>query len=169
MPWSTAVITVSDRASRGQRTDLSGPLVVELLESAGFRVVKYQIVPDEPRMLETVLNDTVGAQRLPLVVLTGGTGLGPRDRVPQVLEAWGATRVWGFGERMRHRGGETNPRAVLSRGGAWQRWSSLILALPGSPTGARDSLAAVLDVLDHALSILRGGDHPAQGAGTAPA
>lgn len=165
MPWKAAVITVSDRAAGGQRADQSGPLLVEQLEAAGFPVVKYQIIPDEPRILATVLTDTVELQRVPLVVLTGGTGLGPRDRVPQLLDAW-ATRVWGFGERIRSVGGETNPRAILSRGGAWQRSASLILALPGSPGGARESLSAVLGVLDHALSVLGGGDHPPGGAGT---
>lgn len=156
---TAGVLTVSDRCARGERQDGAGPRLCARLSRLGFHVGWYEIVPDEPRLLVKALDDMV-AGGYALVVTTGGTGLGPRDRVPDVLDRWADGSVPGLGERMRAVGAARNPRAVLSRGGAWFRGRTLVVAVPGSPAGAEESLDAVADVIHHAVDILAGGDHP---------
>ena len=149
------VITVSDGAFHGKREDTSGATVAGILRAAGFEVGAPQVVPDERAQISEaiVTSVTAGAR---LVVTTGGTGLGPRDVTPQATRDAIDYDVPGFGEAMRRAGAEKTPMAALSRSLAGVRGTSLVLNLPGSPTGARESLEAVLPVVGHALALLQG-------------
>lgn len=148
------MITVSDSCSRGWREDRSGPAVARELEANGFAAALCVIVPDEPEAIEDALRQAASAARL--VVTTGGTGIGPRDRTPEATRRVCDRLLDGIPELMRAEGRRETPLAVLSRGVCGTRGTSLILNVPGSPAGAVSSLRAALPVLPHALELLEG-------------
>ena len=162
--FTAAVVTVSDRSFRGERPDGSGPVVRELLEKAGYRVVRLALVPDERREIEEVLTVLADREDVALVVTTGGTGFAPRDVTPEATAAVCQRLTPGIPEAMRQASLTITPRAMLSRAAAGIRGRTLIVNLPGSPKAARENLEAVLPALDHGLVMLRGG--PADCAGT---
>ena len=162
--FTAAVVTVSDRSFRRERPDGSGPVVRELLEKAGYRVVRIEIVPDERREIEEVLTALADREDVALVVTTGGTGFAPRDVTPEATAAVCQRLTPGIPEAMRQASLAITPRAMLSRAAAGIRGRTLIVNLPGSPKAARENLEAVLPALDHGLVMLRGG--PADCAGT---
>lgn len=149
-----AVITVSDRCSRGQSVDASGPAVRQFLETNGFQVVALEIVPDEVEQIQAMLIRLCATAEL--VVTTGGTGMAARDVTPEATRGVCTRLVEGIAERMRAEGAKKTPLAALSRALCGIRGQSLILNLPGSPTAAVESLVAVLGLLPHALDLLRG-------------
>ena len=163
--FTAAVVTVSDRSFRGERPDGSGPVVKELLEGAGYRVVRVEIVPDEQREIEGVLTALADKEDVALVVTTGGTGFAPRDVTPEATIAVCQRLAPGIPEAMRQASLAITSRAMLSRAAAGIRGRTLIVNLPGSPKAARENLEAVLPALGHGLAMLRGG--PADCAGTA--
>lgn len=151
---TAAVLTVSDSVVAGSRQDASGPAVAEALERAGYRVVKREAVPDERNHIENAL---VGlCEQARLVVTTGGTGVAVRDVTPEATQSVCDREVPGIGERMRAEGMKKTPLAALSRALCATRGTALVLNLPGSPRGATESLAAVIDILSHALDLLAG-------------
>ena len=159
------VLTVSDRSARGERADTSGDVLEARLKGLGF-AVERAIVPDDA---DAIAAAVAGAAREhDLIVTTGGTGLGPRDLTPQALLPLLDYVIPGMGEAMRAEGRRSTPNASLSRsfGGVLDR--RLVLALPGSPGGARESLEAVVPILSHALSTLAGGGHAEPAAGGHP-
>jgi molybdopterin adenylyltransferase len=151
---SAAVLTVSDSCASGEREDVSGPRVTDFLRTRGFTIAGTQIVPDEDSAIQQALLCWVGHARL--VVTTGGTGIAPRDVTPEATRAVCDRVLEGIAEHMRFAGSKKTPFAVLSRGICGVRGSSLVLNLPGSPGGAIDSLASVIDLLPHALQLLAG-------------
>ncbi|MHB8573511.1 MAG: MogA/MoaB family molybdenum cofactor biosynthesis protein [Candidatus Dormibacteria bacterium] len=155
------VITVSDRVAAGKMDDLSGPEAVRILAEAGFTLVTPQVTSDDPEMLEARLRNAA-AERVELVVTTGGTGLSPRDLAPQATQAVADYLVPGLSEAMRAEGSRHTPFAWLSRGVCAVRGATLILNLPGNPRAVRESLESVLALLPHALDQLSGDNlaHP---------
>ena len=151
---TAAVLTISDSSFERRRDDVSGPAVVRLLESAGFRVVHTSILPDEKDLIAARLIECSEVARL--VITTGGTGIAPRDVTPEATRSVAERLVDGIPEKMRLDGAKNTPLAALSRGLCAVRGKALLLNLPGSPGAATESLQAVLEILPHALELLRG-------------
>jgi len=151
---TAAVITISDSCARGERTDLSGPAVAKLLQQRNFSIVGKEVVPDEQSAIQQAILRWAGTARL--VVTSGGTGIAERDVTPEATRAVCERLLDGVAERMRAEGSKKTPFAALSRGVCGVRGKSVILNLPGSPTGAVESLETVIDLLPHALQLLSG-------------
>lgn len=158
-----AVITVSDRAAAGERDDLSGPVIVEALAAAGYEA-SLTVVPDGELSVAVGLRTALaGGARL--VVTTGGTGVGPRDRTPEATRALIDRDLPGIAELLRSEGRTHSVHAALSRGlvgvteGTDIHPAALVVNLPGSPSAAREGIEIVLQLLPHILDQLDGGDH----------
>jgi molybdopterin adenylyltransferase len=158
--FRVGILTVSDKGHAGEREDTAGPELGRLLDPACFEVAASAIVPDEQEAIVAQLVEWADGQGLDLVLTTGGTGLTPRDITPEATLAVAERLVPGIPEAMRAAGLGKTPHAMLSRGVAATRGSTLIINLPGSPKGARESLEAVAKALPHALEKLK--DSPAE-------
>ena len=154
--FRAGIITVSDKGSQGQREDLSGPAIAQVLAGAGFTVSITIIVPDDIGQIANAFIEMSDRERLDLILTTGGTGLSPRDLTPEATLKVLDKEIPGMAEAMRYSGMMVTPHAMLSRAVAGVRGRSLIINLPGSPKGATENLAAVLPALAHAIGKIQG-------------
>jgi molybdopterin adenylyltransferase len=154
MMITVAVLTLSDKGSRGEREDASGPLIGELLKKINAEIRFSHILPDEKNLIKEKLLEFSG--KVDLILTTGGTGLSPRDVTPDATLEVIEKEVPGIAEAMRLEGLKKTNRAMLSRSVAGVRDNCLIINLPGSPKAVREGLEVILDVIPHAIEKLKG-------------
>ena len=157
-PLRAAVITLSDKGSRGEREDKSGPLIVEMLTAAGYVVEETMILPDEAKALKAQLIRMADGRQVNLVLTTGGTGFSPRDITPEATCAVADRNAPGIAEAMRYHSLSITPRGMLSRGVSVLRGKTLIVNLPGSPKAVQENLEYILPSLEHGVRIAAGLD-----------
>lgn len=153
--YRIAILTISDKCSSGERVDMSGPAIEEMVAGTG-RVVAKTIVPDDRKMIASQLGEWADQNKVDLILTTGGTGFSPRDVTPEATMDVIERSAPGIPEAIRARSLQITDRAMLSRAVAGIRGQTLIINLPGSPGSVRECLAVVLPVLPHALDILSG-------------
>jgi molybdenum cofactor synthesis domain-containing protein len=156
--YRAGILTVSDRGARGEREDVSGKIIAEMLAGVSIEVAAYDIVPDEEDRIAAKILEYVDVRNLDLVITTGGTGVSPRDVTPEATRRVMDREITGMAEAMRQESARKTPHAMLSRAVAAIRRQSLIINLPGSPKGARENLQAVLPALTHALEKIKGSE-----------
>lgn len=160
------VLTISDRSSRGEREDRSGPLLKELIENQGWRVVRFDVVSDDQQDIEALLQVWADSGEVDLILTTGGTGFSSRDRAPEATLAIVERLAPGLVEAMRAASLKVTPHAMLSRAVAGIRGRTLIVNLPGSPRAVVENLEVILPALPHAIDLLR--EEPGAEAGHTP-
>ena len=151
-----AIITSSDTGYRGEREDLSGPAIREIVEKNGYEVVSADILPDDRKMLSERMAEIADSGAAELILTTGGTGFSPRDITPEATEDIIDRRVPGIPEAMRAYSMTITKRAMLSRATAGIRKKTLIINLPGSPKAVKESLEYIIDALEHGIEIMTG-------------
>jgi molybdopterin adenylyltransferase len=150
-----AILTISDRAARGERDDLSGPLLRKKAEAQGWTVVRSEVISDDQAGIEKLLREWADSGEIDLILSTGGTGFSPRDRAPEATLATIERQAPGLAEAMRAASLAITPHAMLSRAVAGIRGKTLIVNLPGSPRAADENLAVIMPALPHAVELLR--------------
>ena len=149
------ILTVSDRSAHGERPDLSGPALVELVTSQGWKIDRTAIVADDMDALRETLSTWADGNQLDVILTTGGTGFSPRDVTPEATRLVIEREAPGLTEAMRFESLKATPHAMLSRALAGIRGQVLIINLPGSPAAAVENLKVILPVLPHAIELLR--------------
>ena len=158
MSIRVGILTVSDRSARGERPDLSGPALKDIVIEQGWYVVHYEIIPDDLQPLRELLAAWADSDDLDVILTTGGTGFGQRDVTPEATRSVIERPAPGLAEAMRTASLKVTPHAMLSRAVAGIRKRTLIINLPGSPKGAIENLQVVLPVIPHAVQLLT--EHP---------
>ncbi len=153
-----AIITTSDRSSRGEREDLSGKVIEEISRSNSWEVLYYSVVPDDKDTIKTELVKTVDAIEADLVFTTGGTGVAPRDFTPEATLESIDREIPGMAEAMRAESLKKTPHAMLSRAICGMRGKALVINLPGSPRAVKECLEVIVPAIPHALELIRGGE-----------
>src|SRR5258706_915362 len=148
------ILTISDRSSRGERADASGPALAEVVRAQGWGVVGTQVVPDELEAIQSTLSAWADGKDLDVILTTGGTGFAPRDITPEATRAVLERLTPGLDEAMRAASLKVTPHAMLSRAVSGIRKQTLIVNLPGSPKGAVENLQVILPVLQHVVQLL---------------
>lgn len=156
--YRISIITVSDKGARGQREDLSGKYIIKYFREKGWEIAEYLIVPDEKNIIKNKLIDICDNYKSQLIITTGGTGFSTRDITPEASQEIFERDATGFSEIIRAEGYKKTPRAILSRGVSGIRKNTIIINLPGSLKGVKDSLKAIYEPLPHGIDILTGKD-----------
>jgi len=159
MAIRTGILTVSDMCAQGKCEDTSGQTIEEMLPEDTFEICQKIIIPDDYETITRTLRQFSDEQNVQVVLTTGGTGLGPRDVTPEATTAVCDRRVPGFAEILRSESYKQTPNAILSRGVSGLRDNTLIINLPGSPKAVRECMEIILEVLPHAVDMIRGGGH----------
>ncbi len=154
--FRAGVITASDKGSRGEREDLSGPAVCELLAGNGYEVMRTVILPDDEELLYQEMVRFCDEDKVDVLFTTGGTGLSPRDCTPEAAMRAATKNVPGIAEAIRQYSLNITPRAMLSRAVSVMRGQTLIINLPGSVKAVKESLSYILPTLAHGIEIMRG-------------
>lgn len=154
--FKVGIITASDKGSKGEREDLSGKLITEIVEEKGYQVKSYIILPDEEDILLKEMINMADNLNLDLILTTGGTGFSKRDVTPDATMKACDRMANGISEAMRYYSLSITPRAMLSRAVSGIRGETLIVNLPGSPKAVKESLDYILDSVHHGLEILTG-------------
>ena len=154
--FKAAILTASDKGSRGEREDLSGPAIQEMIETEGYEVTVYKVLPDDQATLEEEMKRIADEKLADIIFTTGGTGFSPRDVTPEATIAVSDRLVPGLPEAMRQYSLTITPKAMLSRAAAGIRKETLIVNMPGSPKAVKESLEYILNPLRHGLEILLG-------------
>ncbi len=154
-----AVITISDKGYKGEREDRSGQYIVDYFKQKGWEVVDYSVVPDEKDFIKKKLIEICDSKAAHLILTTGGTGFSERDVTPEATKEVIEKEAPGFSEIIRIEGQKKTPRSILSRGVSGIRKSTLIINLPGSIKGVKDSLELIYKPLPHGIDILTGKDY----------
>ena len=149
------ILTVSDRSSRGERADASGPLLRQMAQQQGWTVEHDSVVPDERDAIQAILVDWADLARLDLILTTGGTGFAPRDVTPEATCAVIERQAPGLAEAMRADSLRKTPHAMLSRAVCGIRGRTLVVNLPGSPKAAQENFETILPALPHAMALLQ--------------
>jgi len=149
------ILTVSDRSSRGERPDASGPALAEIVAAQGWQVAQTDVAPDEIESIKSILSAWADSKDLDVILTTGGTGFAPRDVTPEATRAVLERLTPGLDEAMRAASLKITPHAMLSRAVSGIRKQTLIVNLPGSPKAAAENFRVLLPVLEHAIQILR--------------
>ena len=152
MQISAGIITISDRASAGDYKDLGGPALKEAARNAGWKVLSEAIIPDDTARIQETIR-SLSRQGCGLILTTGGTGVGPRDVTPEAVRAIMRVELPGFGEVMRAESMKITPNSILSRSLAAIVDSSLVIALPGKPSGAVECLGFVQGAIPHGVAL----------------
>lgn len=156
MSFTIGVITVSDKGAAGERKDTSGPLIEEMLKEIGGILNKYVIVPDDRDKIANTLRNMCDVDKLDVIFTTGGTGFSPRDLTPEATLDVIDRLAPGISEAIRMKSLSITPKAMLSRAVSGIRKQSLIVNLPGSPKGVKESLEVIMPALSHGIGILKG-------------
>lgn len=151
---TVAVLTLSDKGSKGEREDLSGPVIADMLKRIDAEIKYSEILPDEKELIKNKLIDY--STRVDLILTTGGTGLSPRDVTPDATLEIIDREISGIAEVMRAEGMKKTQRSMLSRAVAGVRGQTLIINLPGSPKAVQENLDVILDVIPHAVEKIKG-------------
>jgi molybdopterin adenylyltransferase len=154
-----AILTVSDSCAQGKREDISGQTIKDILPEERFEICRKKIVADDHEKIVNVLKHFSDKADIDVVFTTGGTGLGPRDVTPEATASVCERIIPGLGEIMRAEGLQKTKNAILSRGIAGICNRTIVINLPGSPRGVKESLEIILDVLPHAVDMMHGGGH----------
>ena len=154
--FSSGILTISDKGSRGERVDESGKIIRDILSQLNSKVIKYEIVPDEVDLIANRLAEWADGGSVDVIITTGGTGLGPRDVTPEATTSIIDKTVPGLAETMRTATFSITPFAILSRAVAGVRGKCLIINLPGSPKAVQECLQVILPAIPHAVEIIKG-------------
>jgi len=157
------ILTISDRSSRGERPDASGPALAEAIKAQDWDVVEMSIIPDQVDIVREKLRYWADLGNFDVILTTGGTGLAPRDVTPEATRLVVERLTPGLDEAMRSASLKVTPHAMLSRAISGIRRQTLIINLPGSPKGALENLQVVIPVLAHAIELLREDPHSEKG------
>lgn len=154
--YRVGIITASDKGSKGERVDESGPKIKEIVSSFGYKVVYYKVLPDDKDMISSEMKQLCDENIVDLILTTGGTGFSKRDNTPEATLEIAEKLVPGIPEAIRSYSMQFTPKAMLSRGVSVIRKETLIINMPGSPKAVKESMECIMPALNHGIDILKG-------------